>query len=283
MTTSEQYIINRIQTPYAMKVVYDAISEGYETTEAIDKHTHLGSNLIEESIDGLNLMSLIRRKEHSYEPVDLVRSSGDSSVDFRLTAIHNLAQEAAGDDWGKQAIVLLNYQYLIQNDLQEFENNEDALYENIDNWILNTTEYRPKGDGEIYEHNDNKFSYWTRLVHFLGIVNKVSGRRYTVYPDPDMVLESIRWAAESSSYGANAEADVSLREYLEWSESNFLRTGYGQGGGVPAVLARVLQLLARDEHIAVIEYGDAGYVQLDRVPASSCPGIDTQANSIKLT
>lgn len=282
MTTSEPYIINRIQTPYALHVAYQAIADGHETEDEIQAHTQLNDSLVEESIDGLSLLRMIRRSEHTYEPVPLAWSSGNKLRDFRLTAINNLADEADGDEWGKQAIVLLNYQYLLENDCQEFENNEEPLYEKIDDWILNTTDYRPKGDGEIYNHNDNKFSYWTRLVHFLGLVTKVSGRQHTVYPQPALVYEAICWAAESSTYGEGAEADVSLQEFLMWSESNFLRTGYTRGEAAPAVIARLLQVLAREEQIALIEYGDAGYVPLDRVPSAASRGIDTQANSIKI-
>lgn len=282
MTTSEPYIINRIQTPYAMEVVYDAVDAGHETTDQIETNTQLTDSQVEESLDGLQLMGLIRRAEHSYEAVDLVRSTNDHSLNFRLTAINKLASEADPDNWGKQAVVLLNYQYLIEQDRQEFENNEDALYEDIDNWIVETTDYRPKGDGKIYSHNDNKFQHWTRLVHFLGLVHKVSGREHTVYPDPDIVHESIEWASESASYGPDAEADISLPEYLAWSEENFIRTGYSKGKPVPAVLARTLQLLARDERIRLVEYGDAGHVPLDRVPTGASRGIDTQANSIKI-
>jgi hypothetical protein len=199
-----------------------------------------------------------------------------------MTALRNLADEADETDWGKQAVVLLNYQYLIETDRQEFENNQSSLYESIDDWILRTTDYRPKGDDQIYEHNANKFQYWTRLVHFLGLVNKVSGRQHTVYPDPELVYESIVWAAESSSYDDHAEADISLDEYLQWTEERFVRVGYSSGDSVPAVLARIFQVLAREERIRLVEYGDAGFVPLDRVPTKASPGIDTQANSIEI-
>lgn len=282
MTTAEPYIINRIQTPYALQVVYDAIDAGHQSTEAIQEETQFDSTLVEESLDGLKLLGLIRRTEHQYEAVTLDRSTGDRWLDFRLAAVHRLAREAAGDDWGKQAIVLLNYQYLLQEDKQEFKNNEDALFEQIDDWIIETTDYRPKGDNEIYNHNENKFTHWTRLVHFLGLVNKVSGRQHTLYPDPRLIYESIRWAAKTSDYGPDAEADISIQEYLRWSDENFIRTGYKTSHGVPAVLALVLQILAKDDRISLIEFGDAGAVPLNRVPTKGSPGIDAQANSIKI-
>jgi hypothetical protein len=263
-------------------MVYEAVDSGKETKSDIKAHTQLSETQIDESLDGLRLLGLLRRSEHAYEAVPLSRSTGNRGVDFRLTAINNLAKEANEDNWGKQAVVLLNYQYLIKQDRQEFENNDDALYEDLDTWILDTTNYRPKGDGEIYKHNDNKFQYWTRLVHFLGLVNKVAGRQHTLYPDPELVFESINWATESSSYGSDAEADISLQEYMSWSEKNFIRTGYRKGGEVPPVLARLLQILAKNERISLIEYGDAGYVPLSRVPTKATRGIDTQANSIKI-
>lgn len=282
MTTSEPYLINKLQTPYGLQVVYDAIDQGAETDDELAAETQLKDTLIEESVAGLRLMGLLRRTEHTYKTVELERRTGNRETDFRVSAIHHLAQEADSSDWGKQAAVLLNYQYLLREDRQAFENNEEALYEDIDFWLETTTDYRPKGDGELYAHNDNKFQNWTRLVHALGLVHKVGGRQYTVYPDPELVLESIRWAAEESSYGEDAEADVSLVEYLQWLDSNFIRVGYEAGDSVPAVLARVLYGLVKDEVIRLIEYGDASVVSLNRVPTSSSQGIDQHANSIKL-
>lgn len=282
MSSSEAYILNEIQTPNALNVVYNSISDGNMTEEDIEADTCLPEGSLSEVLSGLVLLGLIRRTDYEYEAVDLDWDTGDSKHDFRLTALGNLAEEATPGNWGKQAVVLLNYEYLIRENIQEFENNEAALYESIDNWLEKNTDYRPKSGGTLYDHNDPKFGNWTRLVYFLGLVHKISGRQYSVYPNPEMVLASIERAAASSRLDSGDGADIEIREYLRWLNEHLLRIGYEDGMSVPAVLARTLFTLVRMDHIRLIEYGDSGAVPLDQLSADAHRGIDKEANSIKI-
>ncbi|WP_229121682.1 hypothetical protein [Halapricum desulfuricans] len=281
MSSSEAYILNEIQNPAALRVVFDSIADGNETKEEIQEDTCLPDGSTEEILGGLVLLRLISRSDFGYEATSLSWDTGDRHRDFQLSALENLAKEATAEDWGKQAAVLLNYEYLISRNIQEFENNERALYEDIDYWIKKETDYRPKGDGEIYKHNDVKFANWTRLVEYLGLVHKVSGRQHTVYPDPELILASIRRATEN--YPVQGEkADIEVRDYLEWLDSNLLRIGYSTGGTVPEILTQCLFSLVRSRQIRLVEYGDAGSVTFTHLPNRAHSGIDQEANSIKL-
>jgi hypothetical protein len=280
MSSSEAYILNTLQTPDGLRTVYDSIADGNETEEEIVRDTGIREEAMDWLVDGLVLLGMIRRSEHAYQVVEPEWETGDPERDFRLSALHRLATEAQGDGWGKQSVVLLNYQYLIEENIQRFENNQRPLYEDIDSWIRRETSYRPKGEGELYEHNDPKFGNWTRLVHYLGLTYKMSGREHTVYPDPEVILASIELAADESEYVSGGAADLSLREYLEWLDENLIRIGYTGGDPVPPVLARVLFGLVREFEIEVIESGDGGAVDLSRTPRTN--GIEKEANAIKL-
>jgi len=282
MSSSEAYILNQIQTPNALNIVYESIHDGNTTEDEIKADTCLPEGSLSEVLSGLVLLGLVRRTDFEYEPVELDWETGNPNRDFRLTALGNLADEATPGNWGKQAVVVLNYEYLITENIQEFENNETALYESIDNWLERNTDYRPKSGGTLYDHNDPKFGNWTRLVYFLGLVHKVSGRQYSVYPDPEMIFASIERAATSSTLDSEDGADIEIREYLRWLHENLLRIGYEDGMSVPAVLARILFTLVRADRIRLIEYGDSGAVGLDQLSLDAHPGINKEANSIKV-
>jgi DNA-binding HxlR family transcriptional regulator len=281
--TSEGYILNQLQNPGGLKVVYDSIDDGNKTNEEIQKDTSLPESSVEELLGALNLLGMVRRKEYEYEAVRISYESIDADLSFRIAILNNLAEAAEPGNWGKQSVVLLNYEYLISEDIQELENNEQALYENIDNWIEKTTDYRPKG-GELYSHNSPKFGNWVRLASFLNLLYKADGRTHTVFPDPELIYESIRIASWSrDSFRQSEEADIGIDEYMVWLHNNLIRIDHTEGDSVPAVLARILFTLVRDERIELIEYGDAGSAELTRLPTQSHRGIDKEANSIKIT
>ena len=282
MSSSEAYILNQIQTPNALGTVYQSITDGNTTEEEIAADTCLEEGSLSEVLSGLVLLGMVRKANYLYEPVDLEWDSGNSHRDFQLTALGNLADEATGDNWGKQAVVLLNYEYLIKNNKQEFENNETALYESIDNWLEDTTSYRPKKGNVLYSHNQPKFGNWTRLVHFLGLVNKVSGRQYILSPDPEIIHEAIKRASESITIGSTDGQHITILDYLEWLHDNLLRIGYEVNMSVPAVLSHTFLELIRTDKIRIIERGDARTVQLDALSADAHPTIDKDANSIKI-
>jgi len=274
------YILNTIQTPGGLQTVYESIADGNVIQEELVRDTGIQENAMEWLIDGLVQLGMIRRSEHEYEAVKPEWETGDARRDFRLSALHHLAEEAQPNDWGTQGAVLLNYQYLIENNIQCFENDQRPLYENIDSWIEDDTDYRPKDGTDIYEHNDPKFGNWTRLVDYLGLVSKVSGREHTVYPEPGIVRASLEIAASESDYVSGDAADLSIHEFLEWLDENLIRIGYTSGDPVPPVLARVLFTLVRDDEIAIVESGDAGKVDLNKTPRRD--GIEKEANAINL-
>lgn len=283
MSSAEAYLLNKLQTPNGLWTVYTAIDRGATTDERISEETGLPSSSISEVLGGLRLLRMIRTSDYEHEVVETTWNTGDSMRNFQLTALENLAHQARDDEWEKQAVVQLNYQYLVEKNIQRFENDQQSLYENIDSWIKQETTYRPKDGDAIYKHNPQKFGNWTRLVHHLGLVHKVSGREHIVYPDPQLILATIKKASRTSRYEAGADADVEIREYQNWLHENVLRVGESEGGPVPAVLARVLATLARNGEIKLIEYGDAGSVDLANVPVSGQENIDVSANSIQIT
>jgi heme-degrading monooxygenase HmoA len=283
MSSSEAYILNKLQTPNGLWPVYSAIERGATTDEEISKKTGLPSSSVSEVLGGLRLLRMVQTSDYEHEVVETTWNTGKDVRDFQLTALEHLAHQAREGEWEKQAVVQLNYQYLIEKNIQRFENNQQSLYENIDSWIKRETEYRPKEGDAIYKHNKQKFGNWTRLVHQLGLVHKVSGREHIVYPDPQLILATIQQASQGSRYDPGADADVEIREYQNWLHENVLRIGEWEGGSVPAVLARVLATLAREGEIKLIEYGDAGSVDLANVPMSGQENIDVSANSIQIT
>lgn len=280
MSSSEAYILNKLQTPNGLWPVYKAIESGADTNEAISTMTGLDEPSVKEVVGGLRLMRMIETSEFEHSVVPTAWDTGKKLRDFQLTALSNLAEEAQNDNWGKQAVVQLNYQYLIQANKQRFDNNEQALYENIDAWIKQETSYRPKDGDSLYTHNKQKFGNWTRLVHFLGLVHKTKGREHIVYPDPELILATIKAAGQDSQNGTGTDVDVGIREYQNWLHENVIRVGEYNGESVPAVLSRTLAILASNDDIRLTEYGDSGSVTLSNVPMREQKNIDKAANSI---
>ena len=278
MSSSEGYVLNAIQTPGPLLPVYRSISHGSETKSHIKSDTQINSGL-DSILDGLRLLRMIGKEEEAYYAREYEWDVGDERWNFRLTALHNLAQECQSNDWGKQAAVLLNYKFLLDKDIQHFENNEEPIYSDIDDWYAKIN-YRPQSQQGLMVHNDNKFANWTRLVHFLGLVHKVSGREHTVYPDPALIRYSLDLAAEDSAISIDGTPGIVIEQYLRWLRENLLYVETTSDGAIPEGIARVLFELIRDDEIRVVEYGDAGAVTLGGIPPYD--GIDSQANAIKL-
>ncbi|WP_436926026.1 hypothetical protein [Halosimplex amylolyticum] len=276
--SSEGYLLNAIQTPGPLLPVYRSISQGSETKSHIESDTRIESGL-DYILDGLQLLRMIGKEEEAYYARDYKWDVGDERWNFRLTALHNLAQECEKGNWGKQAAVLLNYKYLLDTDIQYFENNEESIYSDIDDWYKEIN-YQPQSQQGLLTHNDNKFANWTRLVHFLGLVHKVSGREHTVYPDPTLIRHSIELAAEDRAIDIDGTPGLSIEQYLRWLRENLLYVETTADGAIPEGIARVLFELVRDDEIRVVEYGDAGAVSLGGVPPYD--GIDNEANAMKL-
>lgn len=270
---TEAYILNTVQTPGPLRTVFDAIGRGHTTDEAIAETTDLPADLQKQGLRGLLALGMIGRREPDYYTVDFRWETGDRELDFRLTALHNLATNAVPGDWGKQSVVLLNYQYLLQNDIQQFRTDDQVLYESIDEWEHAERDYRPQSQQGRIALNQPKFVNWARLVDFLGLVEKATGREHIVYPDPDLVFESIRIAVDE-------EDRITLQSYFSWLRSQLMLVDLTAERKVPAPFARVLYNLVRDERIRLIEYGDSGVVGLDRSPRRD--GIEKDANTIEV-
>ncbi|WP_082230516.1 hypothetical protein [Haloprofundus marisrubri] len=274
--SSEGYILNVVQTPAPMRTLYQSIERGNATKKELQEDTNLPENLLEQGLSGLQLLRMVGREEHSWYTSGLEWETGDFNRDFRLTALHNLAAECDPDDWGKQAVALLNYQYLLQNDVQSFTSNDEVLYQEIDEWERDK-DFRPESSQGPISHNSVKFVNWTRLVEFLGLVHKAKGRDHTVYPDPELIYHSIKLAVEERNQG---RSELSTVEYIDWLQSNLLPVELTSDGEVPPILARILYTLVREGEIRIVESGDAGVVRLGRVPSHA--GIDRQPNTIRL-
>lgn len=273
MSTSEGYILNALQTPTPMRPIYDSVDRGHTTKEAIIEDTGLAENIFDQAFQGLQLLRLIGRKEHEYYAADLEWETGDAKLDFQLSALYNLSQECTSEDWGKQAVVLLTYQYLLQKDVQYFENNDEGLYTNIDDWYRSEKGYDPQSSQGSITLNKPKFVNWSRLADYLGLIYKTNGREHAVHPDPRIVRESIRIAADGNEF-------IGIRSYVRWLQENLLQVELTGDGRIPAPFARVLYNLVRDGHIRLVERGDEGAVGLNRVPLRD--GIDSEANTIEV-
>lgn len=270
---TEGYILNTVQTPQPLRTVYDSINRGNTTEAAIADDTDLPDDLLNQGLRGLQALGMIGRREPDYYTVDLVWNTGDRKRDFRMTALHNIAVDATPGDWGRQSVVLLNYQYLLQEDIQHLHASDRVLLDAIDAWEHEQRGYRPKSQQGLITLNEPKFVNWTRLADFLGLIQKATGREYIVYPDPEMILASLRIASGDRDR-------IPIHEYIDWLQENLLLIELTNERDVPAPFARTLYNLIREEKIRLVEYGDAGVVGLDRVPRRE--GMEKDANSIEV-
>lgn len=278
MSDSEGYILNAVQTPGPLLPVYQSIKRGNVRKDDIKGDTGVGSNL-DATIEGLHLLRMIGREDEQYYVEPFRWDVSDTKVAFRLTALHNLAQECKEEDWGKQAVVLLNYRYLLGENRQHFENNDTELFQSIDTWFEEIG-YEPRSTQGKMKHNEPKFGNWTRLMNFLGLVHKVSGREHTVYPDPRLVLESVKLAAEEDGQIIDGAPAIEIGVYLRWLRENLLYINSTPDGDIPTPFARVLFELICDGQIEAREYGDAGSIGFGGVPPHD--RIDRNANTLRV-
>ena len=275
MSETAPYILNTVQTPAPLRTVYWSIKRGNTTKDELKNDTVLSDDLLNQGINGLRAIGLVGRQEPDYYAVDLPWKTGDEELDFRLGVLYNLTSEAEETDWGRQSVVLLNYQYLLQEEIQAFNSDDSSLYKKI-NRRHRERGYVPQSQQGEIDLNEHKFVNWSRLVDFLNLVHKANGRRHTVYPGPDMIQESIQLAVDE--VGANGR--VTITEYIDWLRENLFLIELTADGNVPAPLSRVLFNLVREEEIRIVESGDAAAVDLNGVPRRR--GIDRDANSIEV-
>lgn len=274
MSETEGYILNTVQTPDPLETVYRSIRRGNTTKEEIKDDTDLPENLFSQGLSGLQEIGLIGRREPDYYTVDLPWQTGDDNLDFRMGVLHELATDANPDDWGKQSVVLLNYQYLLQENIQTFESNAESIYRGMNSFGRDRG-YEPHSRQGVIEMNENKMTNWTRIAEFLGLVYKANGRRHTTHPDEELVYQSVVFATADEG-----KDRITIQSYVDWLNENLLLVDLTDDGEVPGPIARVLFDLVADDRIRVVESGDAGAIGLQNVPTRH--GIDSEANSIEV-
>lgn len=273
---SEGYILNTLQTPAVLRPVYESVQNGSRTRPEIETDTGLSDDSVRQATDGLRYVRLLGQEDDEYYVVDPAWNIDASNLAFRMSILHNLTAECVPGDWGTQAVVLLNYQYLLEEDIQYFENDDEVLYDAINEWHRTEKNYVPTSkQGEI-DLNKNKFVNWARIVDYLGLAHKARGREYTVYPDPEMIRTSVSLAVDDRG----SEGRVSVQAYLEWLRENLFPVDLTSGGELPAALARTFYNLVREDRLELVEYGDTGAVSLARTPRRD--GIDADANTIRV-
>jgi hypothetical protein len=279
MNTSQPYILNRVQNPKALEITYKCIEQGNQTDEDLAEATGFDEEkLLNQATSGLNLYGLIEKRDYEYHPTPLAFDTGDETLNFKMTMLHNIATEADEDQWGKQSAVLLNFEYLIKEDRQYFSGSNNELISDIDRWHQEK-EYEPRNNrGERSSLNQVKFSNWTNQAEYLGLIHNARGNEYTVHPAPDLVVAAI----ESAMGEFGSEDGIETREFVSWLQDNLLRIPLTSEGHFSKAFSRVLYALADRERISFFKSGDARGVPLTGVPVSKVDAIAKDANHVKV-
>ncbi len=279
---SEGYILNDLQNPGALQLVYDTIDKGATRDEDIKTETCLSEGAIEETVSGLRLLRLIKKSQGEYQAVDLTWETNQPHLDFQLSALENLAKEATPQDWGKQSVVPLTFEFFVAHDLQWFYEEDKRLVEAIDDWQADTKEYRPTyGDNNRYEFNTKKLGNWGRLAAYLGLIQKVQGKRYAITPNPDLFYAAIMRATDAVGFTDNDAPHVEIRPFIEWLNENLLCISLVEDTKVPPIISHVLQQLIQQERVQYVEATDTAAVPLAGV-SQSLPGIEADANTLRV-
>lgn len=278
--TDDGYVINTIQNPQVLKPVYDSIDRENTTDDAIIEDTALGSSAVDEGVKGLQRLGLLDTKDEEYEVREYTWSTGRDMLDFQLTALENLAGSLTPPDWGKQAVFLLNYAYLIKEDDQRFMDDDSSLRRQMDQWERDTLDYYPMYRNSRIDLNKNKMENWGRLALYLGLLHKYDSREYIVSPTTAIIHQSIVRACTEEGRTVNGEPTIELPAYLDWLRSNLLYIPE-EITRVPAVMSRALYTLLQQKRIKLAELGDQGAVDFERMPTHNRR--ESAANTIVLT
>lgn len=281
MTDADQgYILNTIQNPRSLKPVYDSVARGNTTEEEIVDDTGLSAAAVGEGAKGLQRLGLLDSVADEYTVREYTWSTGAEALDFQLTALEHLAGALTPPDWGKQAVFHLNYAYLIKEDLQQINDNEETVRKQMDRWERDTLEYYPTYRGDRIDLNPNKMENWGRLATYLGLLHQYDTHKFTVYPTPSIIYHSIKQAHDVAGRTVDGNDIVEVPAYLDWLSNNLLYIP-DETGGVPAILSRALHQLLTEEQIRLAEIGDQGAVDFDRMPSHNRR--ERSANSIVIT
>ncbi|WP_336000188.1 hypothetical protein [Halorientalis halophila] len=259
------YLLNTIQNPRSLKPVYESVNRGNTTDDEIVDDTGLSVAAVDEGAKGLQRLGLLDSKDEEYTVHDYTWSTGDETLDFRLTSLEHLASSLTPPDWGKQAVFHLNYAYLIKEDYQRINDNDEAVRKQMDRWERDTLEYYPTYRGDRIDLNPNKMENWGRLATYLGLLHQYETHEFTVYPDPSLIYHSIKRAHDAAGRTVDGNPVIEVPTYLDWVSNNLLYLP-DDTGGVPALLSRSLYQLMNEERIRLAEIGDQGAVAFDRMP-----------------
>ncbi|WP_435319020.1 hypothetical protein [Haloarchaeobius sp. TZWSO28] len=282
MITSEQYVLNVVQNPKLLEIAYRAIQAGNTKEEDIVAQTGLesddeGSGTFDQATDGLLTFGLAQKSEYKYIPEPLAFDTGDWGLDFRMTMLHNIAEEATEPDWGKQSAVVLNYEWLLNNK-QYFSGTSSELRDKIDRWHQEQG-YEPRNkNGERMKLNPEKFNHWRNQAEYLGLIHPTKGQSstYTVAPDPKLVEASVRAACEQEGDGDGIEA----KKYVDWLKHNLLRVPLTPEGAFTKPFASTMYRLAKTDRISFVKRGDQTQVGFEGVAIGSNDGISKSSNYI---
>lgn len=274
------YLLNTIQNPRSLKPVYESVNRGNTTDDEIVDDTGLSAAAVDEGAKGLQRLGLLDSKDEEYTVRDYTWSTDDETLDFQLTALEHLASSLTPPDWGKQAVFHLNYAYLIKEDYQRINDNDEAVRKQMDRWERDTLEYYPTYRGDRIDLNPNKMENWGRLATYLGLLHQYETHEFTVYPDPSLIYHSIKQAHDAAGRTVDGNPVIEVPTYLDWLSNNLLYLP-DDTGGVPAILSRSLYQLMNEERIRLAEIGDQGAVAFDRMPTHNRR--EQSANSIVIT
>jgi hypothetical protein len=285
MSTSEKYVLNNVQNPKLLEIAYRSIRSGKQSKAELKDDTGLeekddGSGTLSQSTDGLLTFGLIRKSEYEYSVESLAFETGNWKLDFKLTMLHNVAQEADESDWGKQSAVLLNYEYLLKNNVQYFKGTSNELISKIDRWHQEI-DYEPRNSrGERQKLNYEKFNHWRNQAEYLGLIHRTKGRasEYTIAPDPTLVLSSIKEACNDIGNGDG----IKTVDYLKWVSSKFLRIPLTTEREFTEPIARTFYRLAKRGELEFVKHGDEEQIGLYGVPAKKNERIAKNANYIRI-
>lgn len=281
MTDPDQgYLLNTIQNPRSLKPVYESVNRDNTTDDEIVDDTGLSAAAVDEGAKGLQRLGLLDSKNEEYTVRDYTWSTDNEILDFQLTALEHLASSLTPPDWGKQAVFHLNYAYLIKEDYQRINDNDEAVRKQMDRWERDTLEYYPTYRGDRIDLNPNKMENWGRLATYLGLLHQYETHEFTVYPDPSLIYHSIKRAHVAAGRTVDGNPVIEVPTYLDWLSNNLLYLP-DDTGGVPAILSRSLYQLMNEERIRLAEIGDQGAVAFDRMPTHDRR--EQSANSIVIT
>lgn len=274
------YLLNTIQNPRSLKPVYESVNRGNTTDDEIVDDTGLSDAAVDEGAKGLQRLGLLDSKDEEYTVRDYTWSTDDETLDFQLTALEHLASSLTPPEWGKQAVFHLNYAYLIKEDYQRINDNDEAVRKQMDRWERDTLEYYPTYRGDRIDLNPNKMENWGRLATYLGLLHQYETHEFTVYPDPSLIYHSIERAHDAAGRTVDGNPVIEVPSYLDWLSNNLLYLP-DDTGGVPAIVSRSLYQLMNEERIRLAEIGDQGAVAFDRMPTHDRR--EQSANSIVIT